>query len=101
MGILEIEQEEKEKKEAEKAEHEKHVDEALKVYEKQKQAIKSIADTVGFKEVLRYWKDEKALCELRFAGKGGGTVDTNQMIRLKGRYEEACGFLTFIDNLLA
>jgi hypothetical protein len=91
-------QEERKKVELKFSESEEKIAAASMIYQAQKLAIQDIKGTEGFAEILRYWKSRKEACEEYFRGTDN---DLSYNLRLKGRYDEICQFVQFLENLIS
>ena len=98
MGIVDEQEKQAKEDEVKQTEAEKHLMEAQSLYDKQKQMLKDIKDTPGMKEIRRYWEDEKRELEYCFKSKRS---NLKELVQVKGRYEEVCGFLTYLDDRLS
>lgn len=75
---------------------EEALDEAIKIYDSSKQALKNIRDTEGMKLLMNYWMSRKEACESFFLS---DATSPDLMLKTRGRYEEATKFLQFLDNM--
>lgn len=71
---------------------------AGEIYDEQKKALKNIQKTAGFQEILKYFHSRKEACEEYFRGTDN---DPSYNLRLKGRYDEICKFIQFLENITA
>ena len=73
----------------------KSIDDAVKIFEQQKNALKKIKNTEGLKEIKDYFKREKE-ASMRLIMNSSKNNEKE-----KGRYELADNFLKFVDRLVS
>lgn len=68
------------------------ISKAYKVYDKQKNALRAIAETEGLFVIASFFEDEKSRCEKEFA-------NGNNDLRIIGEYQLANKFLGYLKNM--
>lgn len=78
-------------------ESEESLQEAIKMFDQQKETIRELTRSEGMKHVLNYWKERKNACERFFLS---DATSHELMLKTRGRYEEATKFLQYLDNMV-
>lgn len=97
MSILDMFEKSPEKEfEDAEARNARAMEEALKMHDKDKNALKMIKDSEGFKKIVLFWENEKSACENYFR-KG---VKLEYLNTVQGKYEISCRFLGYLKAML-